>query len=423
MANQILSKPTNDKQRIAELAGIGGLTLCWSFRHTFTPGQAVLLQNLVVWYFYLEREEKLMDDGFFWRSTKSMIYETGLNIRTQQRYLTFFRKHGIIETKLTEDIPYLCFKLNFVKISEYIDAKQVANTKSDGGDNLSQGGRQSVTRGGDNLSPHLIESNRLKNQNAPAHGRTRARARGANKLTDPIPKNYHANLLPDETSSIPIKQIKADFEDESSKLASIVKFTRNMAIPPKTVIKWAGILANFSFESELSKARINQALTWYADHADEKFVPKINTATQFCDKFAALEDAMSRSNLDSGRSVPVKPGKVAIEAGEKLNLDPAEIEPHLPSLQQWVQQVTAWLEARLDPDYHEVIHHDPFDIYYHNGWTSTLPSFVRGYVYWLDQQDSKYVRPSAFNPGSKMFAKYLTSIEEGFSGVNFDKIS
>lgn len=65
----------------------------------FGAKRAALLSGLIDWRNHLEREKKLSKNNYFYIEQKILEESCGIGLRSQIRYIHFFKKLGILEVK------------------------------------------------------------------------------------------------------------------------------------------------------------------------------------------------------------------------------------------------------------------------------------------------------------------------------------
>jgi len=90
------------------------------------------------------------------------------------------------------------------------------------------------------------------------------------------------------------KTIPSLFDGETSiRLYKIIKSHKNITY---NTTKWPDIIRRLRQVNKISKARIKEVIKWYSKHIGEEYVPVVESAKSFRDKFTRLEDAMIRYN-------------------------------------------------------------------------------------------------------------------------------
>jgi len=90
------------------------------------------------------------------------------------------------------------------------------------------------------------------------------------------------------------KTIPSLFDGKAStKLYKIIKSHKNITY---NTTKWPDIFRRLRQVNKVSSPRIKEVIIWYSKHIGEEYVPVVESAKSFRDKFTRLEDAMIRYN-------------------------------------------------------------------------------------------------------------------------------
>lgn len=401
---------SNSKQRLAELTGYNSMTIRFDLLDAFTPGQAIVLQDLVRWYLLFDSMGKLTKDGYFWRSKSDRFKWTRIDVRSQERYLAFFRENGLIETKQIPDLPHLHFKINHEKIMEYVDNKLAELPLQKRG-----GGSTNCGGGGPQIAEPLLDKGKINISPLPPKG-------VKEKITSPgVPGKYSDDLLPKQTK--PTKPMKDGIVNHwTYQVAELLGETVNQnkgRTPSKTLITWANQLNDFLFHTGYSKKRVLTVAALYANHFGE--IEKgcthpigVYTMPQFCAKFLQLEAAMDRAEDEKEQDTPHDPSPTAQAIFKVVPFLAAnELDNSLPKLEvQWTA-ITARLKDRAGPYEHNERWDSNEHILYFTYWKRDFTRAMVEYATWMvDNFERKYVTPRAFSPDSKMFSMYLDYLDE-----------
>ena len=121
-------------------------------------------------------------------------------------------------------------------------------------------------------------------------------------FANPIPKNKEEKYLP-----------------FALQLSTIIKTTKKLNIPSKTISTWATEIRKLCEIDGADTKRIKKVLSWYEDNVGGDFIPVIESGTSFRKKFMKLEDAIRRSEQPIRNNRPPK-----IYDGIQYKFDPAD---------------------------------------------------------------------------------------------------
>lgn len=85
------------------------------------------------------------------------------------------------------------------------------------------------------------------------------------------------------------------FEEQAERLADIITGKKNIQITKQKITAWAKSLEQLNRIEGVAIERTEKALSWYAEHIGEDYVPVIESGATFREKFTKLENAMNRN--------------------------------------------------------------------------------------------------------------------------------
>lgn len=84
------------------------------------------------------------------------------------------------------------------------------------------------------------------------------------------------------------------FVKQAERLGEIVRSNKNIKIEGRKITSWAKSFELLSKIEGVANERIENALSWYADHIGEAYVPVVESGDSFRKKFLSIEAAMQR---------------------------------------------------------------------------------------------------------------------------------
>lgn len=85
------------------------------------------------------------------------------------------------------------------------------------------------------------------------------------------------------------------FIKQAERLGDIVRSSKNIKIDGRKISSWSKSFEQLSRIEGVANERIENALSWYAEHIGEEYVPVVESGDSFRKKFLSIENAMKRS--------------------------------------------------------------------------------------------------------------------------------
>lgn len=220
------------------------LTLNKKLLKTFGPEKAIFISNLIDKFKYFQkRYPHAIIDGWFYRSHKDQINETGLTNYAIQKCKKELQIDGVISIK-KQGIP----AKEWMKIHFDIVLELTNSLVQEFKDSLGHNNKELINN---------------KNIN--------------NKIPINEKSDKHFQYLP-----------------LAEQLSTIIQSNKHIHHTPSQVSSWAREIYHLITQHQVSEKRITKALDWYADHIGEKYVPVIESGRSLREKFIKLEAAIER---------------------------------------------------------------------------------------------------------------------------------
>ncbi len=268
-------------------------------------------------------------------------------------------------------------------------------------------------------NPQLIILNNKKTNNKRFVRRKKSEIK-KEKINALIPEDKKVEAIPPKKPSI--KERTEQFIPLASKLAVIVRSTKNIKVNHTKIVMWANEIRKMYEVDGIEYARVEKALEWYADHIGGQYIPVIESGSSFREKFLRLEAAMERAGA-------LVLGESASPPKEKPSASPQKIlRSHFPNStlrKAFVNSCYKPARALFSSgsqngasELAEVLSQFHFRIadiqgqHFTNDMRQSLPEYspmsvVQAYLSWIGDNDwIVHRKPSLLNTNHKLFRNF-----------------